>query len=371
MAANLWWQSQRMHGAKEWKGWLGRIGVNLGLMVVTAAVMLAPLWRAGAMAALTDRWGGTAVGADFSLIRRSVDCRLAGGDTWWARLFCHRWLVYGREIVKHMSDQLNLDYLFLSGDENGRHSSGLFGVFYPGEVILLALGVGWWWRQRGSRYGRWLIAAGVSWWLVGVLPAGLTEATPHLLRSLSVVPLLVIMVVGGWWELWTQTPRRWRRWVGGIVIGGYVVSAGIWAYDYGHYYRVAKSEWWQNGYQAAVTTLAGLQQVYPWLPVYVTRELGRASIYYFWYNKIHPRLVQERHGQETMDQGEFVSYSPDRVSFGGGVLPGERLVMLTPEEEENWRLERLEASIAARLEPRIEVKNLADKVVLVVGKTNE
>jgi hypothetical protein len=372
MIVNIWWESRRrgrqVMRLSQWR-WLG---LNLGLMVVVAGVALWPLWRGGAMEALTNRWGGTAVGADFSLIRRSADCRLLGGDTWWARLFCHRWLVYGREVLKHMSDHLNLDYLFLSGDENGRHSSSLFGVFYPWEILLMAGGVVWWWRQRGSKYARWLVVAGVGWWLVGVLPAGLTEATPHLLRSLSTAPLLIIIIVSGWQEVRAMTPARWWRVVSGVGVIGYVISVGIWMYHYGSYYRIAKSDWWQYGYQEAVETLARWQREYPELPVYMTRELGRPSIYYFWYNKIDPRLVQERHDQEKMDQGEFLTYTSDNISFGGGVTPGKKLVVLTPREEIAWRVARLEeASMAAGLEPRAEVRNLAGEVVLVVGKTYE
>ncbi|MBQ6154531.1 hypothetical protein IJI99_01480 [bacterium] len=58
-----------------------------------------------------------------------------------------------------------------------------------------------------------------------------------------------------------------------------------------------------------------------------------------------------------MDQGEFVTWSPDNIFFGTGWLPQEQLFVLSPEE-----YEALEASEEA--EP---ITNSAGEVVLLVG----
>jgi hypothetical protein len=42
--------------------------------------------------------------------------------------------------------------------------------------------------------------------------------------------------------------------------------------------------------------------------IFVTREKGRPSMYYFFYAKVDPKLVQTANSQIKKDQGEFLSF---------------------------------------------------------------
>ena len=91
----------------------------------------------------------------------------------------------------------------------------------------------------------------------------------------------------------------------------------------------------------------------------MTRNLGRPSMYYFWFNRVNPLLVQEQSQQEKFDQGEYLSFSPHRVTFGGLIYSQKQLLLVTPEE--------LAALPSTSLEQKMAVTNATGQEVLLVG----
>jgi 4-amino-4-deoxy-L-arabinose transferase-like glycosyltransferase len=350
----FWWGWQKRQEKK-------RVGVDLVVVIVIAAVAIFPFLLQLTDNKVTNRFQETTIFTDLEVIKASNQCREVAGNSWSSRIFCHRWLFFTSLVAKNFTAHLDLNYLFLTGDENRRHSVGLFGVFYPFEVVFLFLGLVWaskYWRENKGTlgfFGFWLV--------VGLLPASMTLATPHLLRTLSVIPLLIIVMSLGLAELKSiLKTKRWRQVMAGGVILFYVGAVGIYQWYYFNYYRAEFSDWWQYGYREALASLEQLQREYPQLDVYVTRDLGRASMYYFWYRQIEPTVVQEVTARERKDQGELTTFGLEKVTFGGGLSPRrEQLVMITPQEQ---------AEIAKQSEIIVkeEIKNPAGEVVLVVGK---
>jgi 4-amino-4-deoxy-L-arabinose transferase-like glycosyltransferase len=350
-----WWREQRC--LKK------RVGLSLGIVIVVALGASTPFLLQFTDESVTSRFSETTIFTQLSVIEDSNQCREVAEHTWLSRFFCHRWLFFASMMAKNFTDHFDFNYLFLTGEENRRHSTGFFGVFYPFEVIFLFLGLVWmsrYWRENRGTLGFWGF-----WLVVGILPASVTLATPHLLRTLNVVPLLVVVITLGMVELVSYKKLllgRWRQVVLGVVVLFYLSGAGIYQWYYFNYYRVKFSEWWQYGYREGLLSLQELQQENPQLDVYITRELGRASIYYFWYRQIEPQRIQKVALNERRDQGELITFREEKVTFGGGIVAGrEQLVMITPSEREEIEKEGV-------ILVKEEIKNPLGEVVLVVGK---
>lgn len=284
---------------------------------------------------LGQRFAETSIFATNEAIVKANTCRQTAGSSLLSRFFCHRYLYWGREILTHACDHLRLDYLFFSGDDNHRHSSQLFGVFYPTDLFFLLAGLIYLFKQRKlQRYA-------TAWWfllfffIISIAPASLTRATPHLLRSLAMVPLMIIIISWGYAWLGDWLSRFWQPLFTFLLFFAINVFYFIfYSWHYLNYYLRVDSQWWQTGYKEAIEYLGVLQTQYPELPVNITRELGRPSIYYFWYRRINPLLVQAGAQTAKLDNGEYLDFAAHQVSFIGLTFSQPSLLMLTPTQAE-------------------------------------
>ena len=111
------------------------------------------------------------------------------------------------------------------------------------------------------------------------------------------------MIAWGWQVAFKRLPYQltvYANWGIGVIYGVFLF---IYVWHYIGYYLPTSSSWWQFGYKQAIEYLGDLQKAYPQLPVGMTRNLGRPSMYYFWFNRVNPLLVQEQSQQEKFDQG--------------------------------------------------------------------
>ena len=332
-----------------------RILAEILVVMVIALLGSGPLLYQLLSPAVADRFQTTSMLQDIDLISQSNQCRVWGGETLLARWWCHRYWYFARAIIQNLTSHFNWDYLFFHGDHNPRHSIQFFGVYYPLEMLALVLALVFAsknWHQNRSTW--WFLS---FWLLVGLLPASVTYGTPHLLRTLTTVPVGVILVAVGWREFLSWWQPRWRGWCLASVATIYLGMITMWAFYNHAYYPRAFAHEWQSGYREGMWSLAMLQERFPQLPVYITRSLGRPAYYYFYYHDIAPRTVQAVASEQKYDQSEFLTFTPDQVNFGTGWLEQEQLFMLTPDEA---------ASLAATPEATI-INDAAGTAVLVVG----
>jgi hypothetical protein len=119
-----------------------------------------------------------------------------------------------------------------------------------------------------------------------------------------------------------------------LVIYGLQIFA--YSFYYFSYYPKISASAWQYGYAPMIPALEALQIAHPDLPVYLDRSAGRPLMYYFWYRKLHPRLVQARENLETQDQAEFVTF--EKVS-SLALSPAPEQIIAFPAEHASWYLD--------------------------------
>lgn len=337
---------------KNYKFWF----FNLCVLSLVAGVCLSPFIKLMGDKQVNNRFNETSIFADSTMIQASNQCRQISGDSFGARIWCHRYWFFGQRMMKNALSHFNFSYLFLTGEENKRHSIGLFGVFYPIDLVPLVMGIYWLLKkwQKEKKLNIFIILATI----VVLLPTSLTLAVPHLLRSLPLVIWLTWIVTMGWLEIRKKCEEIKQKFFWLAFLFLYACQLGVHQWYYFNYYARVSGQWWQEGYQEALQYVQLLKKDKPDLPIYITRELGRPSIYYFWYNQINPKEVQKQSKEEKFDQSEFLSYK--EVSFIGLQPEKNQIVVLSIEEKQNIDQQKLVNEK--------EVKSQTGETILIVGE---
>lgn len=270
---------------------------------------------------------------DVSIVEQVNQLREESGSTWWSTLIYHRYWHIARIMSENALSHLNPSFLFISGDDNPRHSTQYFGLLYPLDSILLIFGV-----LGVLRVKRW--GWGLLFWLgVTIFPVSMTKATPHALRILPALPVVMLVLTAGVVEikftLQSLLKKNSKRvainlgiWI--ILSTAYIAQFGAFWHHYSTVYAATYSHIWQYGYQNLVTELNTYQNTEN--STYVSRVYGRPAMYYWFYSKSDPKVVQAEEGKVPVDQGERLEFKQDRLFFFRdendlqGLQPGDRIV---------------------------------------------
>lgn len=164
--------------------------------------------------------------------------REQSGNSFLSRLIYHRYLLQTVAIAKNVTTHFNPEYLFISGDENLRHSTGMVGVMYLGMSPLLIAGWSGMYKKNPS-VALWLTGL----WLASIVPAAIPTEVPHALRSLNSDVAMVIFAAYGMYYFFKRIPKI------GILITILIVSEmAMFCHDYFHHYPVRSAQDWQDGY---------------------------------------------------------------------------------------------------------------------------
>lgn len=285
--------------------------VGAGLLGI---VLVSPILASLGSPQIGHRFQETNAFTEVAPIIQTNELRQADGNTLLARLAHHRYWYYSETFLRNLLTHFDPNYLFIKGDSNLRHSTGQVGVFYLIEAVFLVWGLATIARKPEKKTVFLLI-----WWLLALVPAALTKAVPHALRTLSAIPAPQLIVAYGVVTLNSQVITRFKLkpWLwGGIVVGLYGLSAGRYLYDYFGDYTRRSMSWWQVGYQEMIEYVAAHEDQYD--RIFISRLHGRPSMYYFFYNQVDPELVQAEEVSAAKDQGERLAFG--KIAFG---LPTE------------------------------------------------
>ena len=160
-----------------------------GLLV---ALLALPIFLKLNSPEIKQRFAETSAFATLDPIIKSNQLIQADGGGIIARLIHHRFWQYADIFFKSYSSHFNFNYLFLSGDTNPRHSIQTVGCLYLIQLPFLIYGILIALKRRQPQDLSLL-----AWLLLAPVPAGLTLATPHALRSLPMlIPLTIFTALG-------------------------------------------------------------------------------------------------------------------------------------------------------------------------------
>lgn len=317
---------------------LKKNGHYLLIAGVMSVLLLTPILLSFRNVQLNRRFAETSIFTDLSVIETSNARREAEGNSVMSRLFYHRYVLFGLKIKQNFVSHFNLDYLFISGDVNPRHSTQFFGTFYHLEAVFLLLGFYVLLKKRN-----WVSVLLFFWIVVGILPASITRTSPHALRTLLTMPVFMIIISLGILET-IDLFRRYKlvsKLVMLTILTAYVVEVSWFWRHYTLVYPKTYATEWQYGYKEMITELEKLRIQNPDLPVYITRERGRPAMYYWFYTQTDPRLVQQVNSTAKKDQGEFLEFDNIKFVNTASEIPVEpAIVAISTQDFDNKKLER-------------------------------
>ena len=248
-----------------------------------------------------QRIAETSIFSDLSIIQRSNDLKLASGNSFLSKIIYHRYLLFAKEIFLNFMDHFSFNYLFVSGDINPRHSVQSFGLFYLFEIIFLISGIIFFIKNWNSYF-----AFLIFYLLIAIFPAAITKTTPHALRSLAAMPVFIILISFGLWQIFNLFKKK-AKYVFISLLGiFYLFNMSQFWRNLNDSYPFKYSKHWQYGYEELMTYVGQEKDNYD--QIFISREEGRPAMYYWFYNEVDPSLVQAANDSVKKDQGEFLEF---------------------------------------------------------------
>lgn len=246
--------------------------------------------------------------SDTSIVKTSNQEIVNDGNAFLSKIIHNRRFLYGLDYLKHYFDNLNPDFLFITGDKNPKFSTQTVGQMYIWDIPFLIFGILMLFKKRESHW--WLVPL---WLLIGIVPAAFARETPHALRIENSLPMFQILVAYGFVQA-LQNINRHKKIITYSLLILLAVNFIYFYHDYFSNYKYDYSGEWQYGYKQSIDYVNSVQNKFDF--VQVTTYYGRPYIYYLFYDKVSPQYFRQT-ANITRDVFGFVTVN----SFGKYVFP--------------------------------------------------
>lgn len=315
-------------------------------------LLLAPIIKSSQDPSMATRFNQTSIFSNTEILERSVTYKSYFNNNLYSRIVFHRYVLFGKEIIKNILSNFDIAYLILNGDNNPRHSVQFFGQIYHLSLVMLILGLVYIFHQNKR-----LLIVLVCSLLIFLLPSAVTTVNPHALRTLSAMPIFMIIITTGLIYFFSLFKKKNLGIIQKIVLITYCCELILFMYFYAHLYPKLYASEWQYGYKEMIASLESYKNLYQPETIYISREQGRPSMYYWFFTKADPHTVQAYNNTVSRDQGEFLQYQNIHFFVEINNFKNNSLIVIG----EDKKLEFLAAYPSALLLK--EIKNFQDQIV--------
>jgi 4-amino-4-deoxy-L-arabinose transferase-like glycosyltransferase len=230
-------------------------------------------------------------------------------------LFDNRRVIYAKEILGGYLSHFDSNWLFIEGD-NARHHAPGMGLMYLLDLPFLLIGIYLFIFGEFKRQTKYVV---FSWLLLGPVPASITYEVPHAVRTMNMLPMLLIFVAVGYigaFEFFKKYKGKSIMYKG-IRYGVYLLFFLFAIFNFGYYlnqYFVQQNYFnaqdWQYGYAQAVGQIASMQNRYKKIIVSNVTPLDESYIFFLFYLKYPPSQYQElsAQGQNSGSNKHFENF---------------------------------------------------------------
>ena len=219
--------------------------------------------------------------------------------------------LFGKNYLNHF----NFDFLFLTGDGNGRHHAPDMGVLYLAELPFLLAGL----YFLLSEHPKWFFFT--AWWfLTAPLASAMTTTTPHAVRALLFLPTYQIFTAYGLVKTVSLVKTNLRPAVFLGISFLFLLNFGYYLHQYFIHYPIESAKDWQYGYKEAVKKVLANEKNFD--RIYITSAYDQPYIYFLFYGRIAPTVKNSGYFYHGMDKYEFDLDGKDKNGLYV-VSPGE------------------------------------------------
>jgi len=315
-------------------------GSALALVVLSAVLFpfIQAVWT-GELTQFTMRAQQTGMLAQNEVLAKNLKDQAESGLGMVGRFVYHRYFAIVRAVATEASSYANPTYLIVRGEDNPRHSTGIFGILYPHELLFLLIGLWAVWIRRQLRL--WLL---VFWIVAAIFVASMAVPNPHTLRTLLSFPAWILLIVLGLQtigqsrmieQLRKRVPLAQLALIGTVIVL-YAMSVSVYGYHLLGIYPTESASHWQYGYEAIIKNVEEQRSQHPEATLIFSRAHGRPAMYWWFYTKTDPARVQAAQTPALKDQGEFLEF--ENIWFDFPRAPRQtELILAAPDSEiEGW-----------------------------------
>ena len=199
--------------------------------------------------------------------------------------------------INNYVDHFSPIFLFIAGDQIGRHSQVDVGQIYPFELILLIFSL-----FAIKKLDKKTTKVMLSFLLLAAIPAAIVVPTPHAYRTLQMsVPLAFFSGVGFTYLLSQKKLLIFKLLILAVIFYSFVTYLHL---SYVHYPKKFSADW-QDGYREMVRKIQKYQGNFQ--HVYVTNINQVPYIYLLFYQKYNPqKFIQTGGTKDTFDKYVFI-----------------------------------------------------------------
>ncbi len=205
-----------------------------------------------------------------------------------SKVFHNKLLSYIEKLRNNTFNNFSPDFLFLSGDPNGRHSPKNTGELLFLDILPLIAGLYFVFQNiKDKRYSYLLILL-----FLGAAPSNLTlDGSNHASRLITFSgPLLIIVSLGYFSLISFLSRQKWGRITSGILIGFWLFAVAQFLSKYFYEFPIVNSREFGYGYKEAIQKINILAGDYD--QIYLSDINDPPMLYYFYWANIPPAEVQ-------------------------------------------------------------------------------
>jgi len=222
-----------------------------------------------------------------------------------------------KDFVVNYLQPYSLDFLFISGDPNPRHSSGR-GELYLFELPFLLIGLVLLISQL--KKGNELFLFILFWLILTPLPAALTQnGGTHAIRLIQFLPWFQILIAMGLIHFYQSIrEKKFRLFFLFLLIP--IVACSLFLYLHYYYYHYPKIEgrWWNYGYREIFEYIN--KNFNQFQKIYISSGWEPPVVYTLFYTKYDPNLAQKELTISPYTLGKFVFQQLESPPEGEKIL---------------------------------------------------
>ncbi len=198
-------------------------------------------------------------------------------------------------LLANFFSYFSFDFLFLHGDQNLRHHLQNFGLLYSFESIFLGIGALSFFSKDNKKGLIFLTLLAVI-----LVPASISNPSPHAIRGLFVLPFFVFLVSYGVLELSSKLNKNFRIFI--III--YFCSIFSFLNNLLVHYPIESAKNWQYGYKQVADFLFKENNYEKYDKIIMTNAYDQPYIYMLLYSD-RKFLYLENNGLINKGFGKF------------------------------------------------------------------
>lgn len=205
-----------------------------------------------------------------------------------SRIYHNKLTYFSSKFVSNYLSSFSPEFLFLQGDNNLRHSINNYGQFYAIEIIVLILGVIYFFGIYKNKRLKYLLA---SWLILAPVPSALTvDGASHATRLILLLPALIILNTFGLYYLSTLINKLFGKLLVIIYLTILIINMAFFMHAFFIHNPQEAGQWWHTGWKESVLFIEENKNIYDKIMVSMKDE--PAWIFYAAYTHLDPEKFQ-------------------------------------------------------------------------------